>query len=217
MARPAPRPRGARWHGRRRVAITKGSRAATSSPVRHRVAFEGRAMHPAARAVPLFALLALTVAGPGRGADPESGLPALQRAVEQAVARAEPAVACVLVSRSEDYYRRLGERAPSPDTPGRLGKFAPAPAMPPVFRGRWRQPEENPDDALRRRLDLSNPDNTPESFGSGVVIDPAGLVLTCAHVVRNATKVFVRLPGGKESWADIHASDPRSDLAVLRL
>ena len=66
-------------------------------------------------------------------------------------------------------------------------------------------------------LDLSNPDVIPESFGSGVVVDAEqGLVLTMAHVVRNATKVYVRLPGGG-SWADIHAADPRSDLAVLRL
>src|SRR5262249_44195655 len=43
------------------------------------------------------------------------------------------------------------------------------------------------------------------------------LVLTNAHVVQKATKIFVRLPGGRGSWANIHASDPRSDLAVLQL
>jgi serine protease Do len=42
-------------------------------------------------------------------------------------------------------------------------------------------------------------------------------VLTNYHVIRDATKIFVRLPGGKASYADIHAADPRSDLAVLRL
>ena len=58
----------------------------------------------------------------------------------------------------------------------------------------------------------------PESFGSGVVIDAEnGLVLTMAHVIHDATKIYVRLPGGRGSWADIHAADPRSDLAVLRL
>jgi S1-C subfamily serine protease len=35
--------------------------------------------------------------------------------------------------------------------------------------------------------------------------------------VRKAAKIYVRLPGGCGSWADIHAADPRSDLAVLRL
>src|SRR5437868_10417166 len=57
----------------------------------------------------------------------------------------------------------------------------------------------------------------PRSIGSGVVIDTDGLVLTNYHVVQEATKIFVRLPGGKGSYADIHAADPRSDLAVLRL
>ena len=57
----------------------------------------------------------------------------------------------------------------------------------------------------------------PPAFGSGVVIDPDGLILTNYHVVQNATKIFVRLAGGKSSYADIHAADPRSDLAVLKL
>ncbi len=35
----------------------------------------------------------------------------------------------------------------------------------------------------------------PESFGSGIVIDESGLILTSDHVVRDATKIFVRLPG----------------------
>ena len=59
--------------------------------------------------------------------------------------------------------------------------------------------------------------NGTVSVGSGVVVSETGLVLTNAHVVHNATKIYVRLPGGRGSWADIHASDPRSDLAVLRL
>src|SRR5262249_34080205 len=57
----------------------------------------------------------------------------------------------------------------------------------------------------------------PRSFGSGVVIDKDGLILTNYHVVQDATKVFVRLPGGKSFYADVHAADPRSDLAVLKL
>ena len=67
-------------------------------------------------------------------------------------------------------------------------------------------------------LDLSGPNVVPESYGSGVVVDADnGLVLTMAHVVHNATKIYVRLSGGRGSWADVHAADPRSDLAVLKL
>jgi serine protease Do len=50
-----------------------------------------------------------------------------------------------------------------------------------------------------------------------VVIDPAGVVLVNFHAVEGATKVYVHLPDGKGSYADIHAGDGRSDLAVLKL
>ncbi|MGE3805399.1 MAG: trypsin-like peptidase domain-containing protein, partial [Gemmataceae bacterium] len=42
-------------------------------------------------------------------------------------------------------------------------------------------------------------------------------LLTSYHVVKEATKIYVRLPGGKGSYVDIHAADPRSDLAILRV
>jgi serine protease Do len=133
---------------------------------------------------------------------------ALQDAVHRSIARAEPSIACILVSRSQKY--RALERGRS-QRPGKLGGFNLRPPRP-GFR------ENDPQFQELRRLDLSDPNNVPESYGSGVVIDDKeGLVLTLAHVVRNATKVYVRLPGGRGSWADIHASDPRSDFAVLRL
>ncbi|HEY7425395.1 MAG TPA: trypsin-like peptidase domain-containing protein, partial [Gemmataceae bacterium] len=129
---------------------------------------------------------------------------ALQEAVHESIERAEPSVACILVSRS-DKYKEFN--VAQPDVPGRLGRFA-----------RPNIAENDPRFKAIRRLDLSDPNNVPESYGSGVVIDEReGLVLTLAHVVRKATKVYVRLPGGRGSWADIHAADPRSDLAVLRL
>ncbi len=69
-----------------------------------------------------------------------------------------------------------------------------------------------------RKNDLSDPESVPEAYGSGVVIDGRELlVLTNYHVVRDATAIYVRLPGNKASAATIYAGDPRSDLAVLRL
>lgn len=133
---------------------------------------------------------------------------ALQEKVQRAIERAESSVGCILVSRSDE-YRQFGA-APSDPSSGKLGRFDSQPAL------------RNFGGTERRRanvlaLDLSHADHVPESFGSGVVIDASGLVLTAAHVVHNANKIFVRLPGGRGSWADIHALDPRSDLAVLRL
>jgi S1-C subfamily serine protease len=131
---------------------------------------------------------------------------ALQETVQKVIEKAEPSIACILVSRSDKYGT-----LPADAAIGKLGRFD-SRALPPSTR--------LPDEEQKKNLpslDMSGPDYIPESFGSGVVIDEAGLVLTNAHVVRNATKVFVRLPGRAGSWADIHASDPRSDLAVLRL
>jgi S1-C subfamily serine protease len=68
-----------------------------------------------------------------------------------------------------------------------------------------------------KKLDLADPDGLPESYASGVVISAKGLVLTNFHVVREATKIYVRLPGEMGSYANIQAADFRSDLAVLRL
>jgi S1-C subfamily serine protease len=135
---------------------------------------------------------------------------ALQELIEKAIEQAEPSIACILVSRS-DVYQQLGA-APAADNSGKLGGFDLDDALRKV-------PDR--DEERRRQVrgyDLSHPDTVPESYGSGVVLDEAGLILTQAHVVRNATKVYVRLPGhNRGSYADIYASDPRSDLAVLRL
>jgi serine protease Do len=138
---------------------------------------------------------------------------ALQEAVQQAIDRAEPSIACILVSRSEG-YRKYGA-APS-GAPGQLGRFN-AQAARQNIPNHDRLPNDDPRLQEIRNLDLSNPDTVPESYGSGVVIDEAGLILTHAHVVHKATKIYVRLPGQRGSWADVHALDPRSDLAVLRL
>jgi serine protease Do len=134
---------------------------------------------------------------------------ALDKAMQEAVAKAEPAIACITVSRSEE-YQNLKLSTPSQE-PGELGDFK----VPPFNRGPIRPMGIDPD--LLKRLDLANPKTVPESFGSGIVIDPTGLILTNFHVVRDATKVYVRLPGGKGSYADIQAADWRSDLAVLRM
>ena len=71
--------------------------------------------------------------------------------------------------------------------------------------------------SLIKQFDLSDRDYVPASYGSGVVINKNGLILTNYHVVRDATKIYVRLPGDKGSYVNIHAADPRSDLAVLEV
>ena len=131
---------------------------------------------------------------------------ALEQAVQEAIKQAEPSIACIIVSRSDAYKRDFNE--PASDNPGQLGVFVRA-ANP------YLSQEQQ---ALLKKCDLADPENVPEAYGSGVVIDAEKLlILTNYHVVRDATKLYVRLPGNKGSYADIHGADPRSDLAVLRL
>src|ERR1700741_271976 len=55
------------------------------------------------------------------------------------------------------------------------------------------------------------------SLGSGVVVDPSGLVVTNYHVIEGASEVKVALSDKREFDADIILKDQRSDLAVLRV
>lgn len=139
--------------------------------------------------------------------NPVPSVQALEKVMQQGIAQAEPSIACILVSRNE-VYRKL-DPTPPDETTGRLGIFNPNPNL-------LNQKLGFTSEQLKK-LDLADPDAVPESFGSGVVVDPRGLILTNYHVVRDAVKVFVRLPGNRASYADIHAADPRSDLAILRL
>lgn len=131
---------------------------------------------------------------------------ALEKSLQKIIKQNEVSIACILVSRSER-YQEVGQ-GPDKSSPGRLGVFHPA-----MLKG---VSEEQRKQYLKD-LDFTHPGYVPRAFGSGVVIDPRGMILTNYHVVQDATKIFVRLPGGLSSYADIHAADPRSDLAVLKL
>ncbi|MBU1077643.1 MAG: DegQ family serine endoprotease [Spirochaetes bacterium] len=56
-----------------------------------------------------------------------------------------------------------------------------------------------------------------QALGTGVIIDEDGFILTNFHVVQNATKIKVKLSNGKEYKARVIGTDPRSDLALLKI
>lgn len=56
-----------------------------------------------------------------------------------------------------------------------------------------------------------------EGFGSGVVFDPAGYVLTNDHVVGGAQEIRVTLTDGRELKAVVCGRDRANDIAVLKL
>lgn len=76
------------------------------------------------------------------------------------------------------------------------------------------------DDPVFRRF-FGVPGNQPEqmqrSLGSGVMVDPSGLVVTNNHVIEGADQVKVSLSDKREFEAEIVLKDSRTDLAVLRL
>lgn len=53
--------------------------------------------------------------------------------------------------------------------------------------------------------------------GSGFIVSSDGLILTNAHVVRDATEVTVRLSDRREFSAKVLGADPATDVAVLKV
>jgi serine protease Do len=56
-----------------------------------------------------------------------------------------------------------------------------------------------------------------QGIGSGVIIDTQGNVLTNNHVVEGADEVKVMLAGNQEITAKLVGTDPKSDLAVVKI
>ena len=56
-----------------------------------------------------------------------------------------------------------------------------------------------------------------QGLGSGVIIDPSGIILTNEHVVEDADEVLVELADGTQFKGSDIKVDPQSDLAVLRI
>ena len=79
--------------------------------------------------------------------------------------------------------------------------------------------EELPE-SLRRFFDFRGRPPVPREragMGSGFIFSSDGFVITNHHVVDGAKHVVVRLPNRQEFDADIIGTDPRSDLAVLKI
>ncbi len=69
------------------------------------------------------------------------------------------------------------------------------------------------------RREFSTPQQTPQKrgMGSGFVIDESGIILTNNHVVNGADEVKVRLHDGREFLATDIKTDPRADVAIVRI
>jgi S1-C subfamily serine protease len=63
----------------------------------------------------------------------------------------------------------------------------------------------------------TTPGGTAENgLGTGVIIDDKGDVITCLHVVANATSIQLTFSDGTQSNATISQQEPQSDIAYLQ-
>jgi Do/DeqQ family serine protease len=95
------------------------------------------------------------------------------------------------------------------------------PAVVNVYASRVETTARNPlfDDPVFRQFfgDQGRESRVAQSLGSGVIVDPSGLVVTNHHVIEGMTEVKVALSDRREFPAKIVLRDPRTDLAVLRI
>jgi serine protease Do len=59
--------------------------------------------------------------------------------------------------------------------------------------------------------------DTITGFGSGVVVDPKGVILTNYHVVDNAESLDIRLPDGRRFTTRTWNGDRKTDIAIIRV
>jgi serine protease Do len=76
------------------------------------------------------------------------------------------------------------------------------------------------DDFFRRFFERGPREETPrgrQSLGSGVIASADGYIVTNNHVVADADEIVVRLADHSEHKAKLVGSDPRTDIALLKI
>src|SRR6185295_18865458 len=93
-----------------------------------------------------------------------------------------------------------------------------APSVVNIFTSKEVRVRRNPmlNDPLFRRF-FGDELQKATSLGSGVVVSPAGYILTNNHVVESADEIEVAFSNGKKLLAKVVGSDPDTDLAVLQV
>lgn len=61
------------------------------------------------------------------------------------------------------------------------------------------------------------PEQKVQGAGSGVIIDADGTILTNNHVIKDATKITVKLHDESEFSGEVIGQDPQTDLAIIRI
>ena len=122
------------------------------------------------------------------------------------------------------------ETKQAPESRGEISlSFAPVvkkatPAVVNVYASRTEKVQRNPlfdDPVFQQFFGMRGQDaprsQTARSLGSGVLVDPSGLIVTNYHVIDQMTDVKVALADQSEYPAEIVLRDQRNDLAVLKI
>ncbi|HEY7329923.1 MAG TPA: Do family serine endopeptidase [Gemmataceae bacterium] len=112
------------------------------------------------------------------------------------------------------HHKSHGADAPRSETRKFFKEFAvpgtPNDQLPEEFRkffeGFGKQPFHMPEEMPRQH-----------GFGSGFIIDPQGVIVTNHHVVDGADEVLVELRDGRKFTSKDVKSDPKTDLAIVRI
>jgi serine protease Do len=143
---------------------------------------------------------------------PADVVAALESALTEAIAKAEPSVVAIAREKNGDSEETIAVRGRRPDPPpGAARLIAPDAAIIDPRRAPFVQPPRGliaPDDPAI--FDAMSTD-----YGSGVVVGDEGQILTAFHVVKGAIRLHVRAAGQPQFEAEVIAADPRSDLAVI--
>jgi len=115
----------------------------------------------------------------------------LESSIIEAIASAESSVVAIALVPS----RSTGDRTNIELRPGPFGMSGVSPA----------------------ELRPTDPDFLPARYGTGVIVDREGLVLTARHVLEDGYDYYVATSDRRVRRAHVKAADPRSDLAVLEL
>ena len=92
-----------------------------------------------------------------------------------------------------------------------------APAVVNIYTGRNISPWMMTDPNFRQFFADQAPRRVQNSLGSGVIVDPSGIVVTNNHVIAKADEIKVILADRREFEAKVLRADERTDLAVLKI